>query len=235
MIPQSKGKMYVAAERGFTETDWFRSYNTFQFGAYQHLDKQPFHSLYVLNNDTLAGGKSFSLLVEKDSDIIVIPTVGAVQFSDSQNNKSTIEVGQVLRFTVVHGTTIVFENPYADDPINFLQLWLKKEIDSATQPLLTSSFNLEENRNKLEELFLKVSTDASRFFMGKFGGRQEIEYTIGCPGRGLFLYILEGAFEVAYRLLETGDALALWDIESAEIEALSNDAIILLIEMNLIP
>jgi hypothetical protein len=55
MIPQSKGKIYLAEERGLNETDWFRSYNTFNFGKYQHEFKKPFSSLYVLNEDTLGG------------------------------------------------------------------------------------------------------------------------------------------------------------------------------------
>jgi quercetin 2,3-dioxygenase len=231
MIPQSKGKMFLSAERGHTETDWFRSFNTFQFGNYQHPNKQPFHSLYVLNNDTLAGGKSFSLLVEETSDIIIIPTVGAVRYSDTANNETMIEAGQAQRFTTVKDTTITFENLNEEDPINFIQVWLKKDGSKANFSLQVLDFNLNSHKNQLVELFTSLTDQPNRFFIGKFAGREETNYIIAQQSKGLFLYVIEGAFEVAYRLLETGDALALWDMEETEIEALSNDAIILVIDL----
>ena len=63
MIPQSKGKIFLSEERGYQELDWFRSYNTFNFGKYLHEHKTAIGPLYVLNDDTLAGGRSFSLVV----------------------------------------------------------------------------------------------------------------------------------------------------------------------------
>jgi redox-sensitive bicupin YhaK (pirin superfamily) len=47
---------------------------------------------------------------------------------------------------------------------------------------------------------------------------------------GLFVFVIEGAFEVEGRLLHERDSLALWETGKAEMEALSNDAIILVIE-----
>jgi len=47
------------------------------------------------------------------------------------------------------------------------------------------------------------------------------------------IFVLEGAFEAEGRLLHSRDGLALWDTNEIEIEALSNDAIILLIEITL--
>ena len=43
--------------------------------------------------------------------------------------------------------------------------------------------------------------------------------------------MIQGAFEVQHRLLKSRDALALWNVVEVEIEALSNEAIIVLIEM----
>ena len=232
MIPQSKGKMFLAAERGHTETDWFRSYNTFQFGQYRNPNKEPFGNLYVLNNDTLAGGKSFSLQVEELSVVLVLPIVGAIDYSDSTGNKITLEVGQIQRFTTPAGATLSFKNPYADDPINFLQVWIKKEKGEAADSTETVYFDIEEKKNGLIELFA-TNTGDSRVYIGKIAGRQEVVHHVNQDKRTLFVYVLEGAFEVANRLLETGDALALWQTSEIEIEALSNDAIILMIEMEI--
>lgn len=45
--------------------------------------------------------------------------------------------------------------------------------------------------------------------------------------------MLEGAFEVQGTLLHARDGLALWETDEVEMEALSNDAIILLVELPL--
>ena len=51
------------------------------------------------------------------------------------------------------------------------------------------------------------------------------------PEAGLFVFVIEGAFEVQYRLLHPRDRLVLWEADTIEWEALSNDAVILVIEM----
>ncbi len=45
-----------------------------------------------------------------------------------------------------------------------------------------------------------------------------------------FAFVLAGAFETEGRLLHERDGLAIWDTDKIEMEALSNDAMILLIE-----
>ena len=47
------------------------------------------------------------------------------------------------------------------------------------------------------------------------------------------MFVIEGAFEVQGTLLHARDGLALWGTDKLEKEALSNDAIILLIELPL--
>ncbi|MBE7170916.1 MAG: pirin [Williamsia sp.] len=227
MLDQSQGKMFLAAERGHTETDWFRSYNTFNFGNYRHEHKAPFGPLYVLNDDTLAGGKKMTLQVEEDAVIILLPTVGAIIFIDSQGYESIVEAGQAQVYAAQKNTSILIGNPYDDALINFLQIWVRQPVMNAFEPLVTG-FDLVHNKNKLMEITGGHSLPAC--FIGKFEGRQEAIYPIR-QGNGLFVFVLEGAFEVQYRLLETRDGLALWNTQEAELEALSNDAIILLVEV----
>lgn len=229
MLDNSQGKMFLAAERGHTESDWFRSYNTFNFGNYRHEHKTPFGPLYVFNDDTLAGGKKISLLVEEDSTIILLPTVGAIIFVDSLGHESMIEAGQAQVYAAKKDTSILIGNPYDDELINFLQIWIRQPAVVRGEPLLTS-FDLVHNKNKLVEISKAGSLHKS--FIGKFGGREEAVHTLN-PGNGLFVFVLEGAFEVQYRLLETRDGLALWNAQKVELEALSNEAIILLLELPL--
>ena len=70
-----------------------------------------------------------------------------------------------------------------------------------------------------------------RGFIGQFDGREEAVYTLKDPKNGAFIFVIEGAFEVQNRLLESRDSLALWSVGNLELEALSNNALILLLEI----
>lgn len=50
---------------------------------------------------------------------------------------------------------------------------------------------------------------------------------------GIFVFVLQGAFETEGRLLHERDGLALWDVDKIEMEALSNDALVCLVECRL--
>jgi redox-sensitive bicupin YhaK (pirin superfamily) len=236
MIPQSKGKIFLSEERGLNELDWFRSYNTFNFGRYYNEYKTPFGALYVLNEDTLAGGRSFTMQVEEDSCIILIPVVGAITYKDSSGNTGLLEAGQAQLLKVPKGGYFEITNPYGSDLVKFLQLWIKTPGINATPAAQSFSFDISGHKNRLIEIFspavgaLQHSPDLPVGLIGMFAGREEATYQI-LNSNGLFAFVIEGAFEVQYRLLHAGDGLALWGLQEVELEALSNDAIILLVEV----
>jgi len=209
MVPQSKAKIFPAAERGLNESSCFRSYNSFNH-------KTPFGTLYVLNEDTLAGKHSVTMQVEHDSDIILIPVVGAIACEEI-----LVQAGQTQLLSLSGNTSFTITNPYETELVKFLQLWIK--VDNRTTARLTD-FDLEAGRNTL------VKT-GNGLLMGIFDGRTEVTYNVQQPGNALFAFVIEGAFEIQYRLLETGDSLGLWETEEIELEALSENAIILIVEM----
>lgn len=247
MVPQSQGKIFLSDERGHHELDWFRSYHTFNFGQYQQQHKAGIGPLYVLNDETLAGGKSLILAAEQDSDILLVPVVGALSLKDSAGNACIIEAGQSYLTTALAGTAIELSNPYEEDLVNFLQVWFKQDAlfrvlssegGGSVNPQLFS-FDINADKNKLIELFPAITESAHSFnkpygrqFIGKFAGRAEMIHTISSPYNGLFVFVIEGAFEVQYRLLHARDGLALWDLQEVEFEALSNDAIIWVCELS---
>ncbi|WP_343670505.1 pirin family protein [Chitinophaga sp.] len=224
MIPQSKGKMYLSDERGYNEMPWFRTYNTFNFGRYFNEHKQPFGALYVLNEDVLAGGKGFRMEVETPSDIILLPIVGTITFSTDGGHRGLLEAGQVQVLHLTPGHAFEVRNPYENDLVKFLQLWIKTPV--ATSATLTT-FDLSHK----DQLNTLVSNDTYTLSIGKFNGRAEGVYQLKDKQKGVFVFNIEGAFEVQYRLLHNGDGLGLWEVEEVEMEALSSDAIILLLEI----
>jgi quercetin 2,3-dioxygenase len=229
MIPQCPAKIFLADDRGHSEMAWFRSYNTFNFGKYNNEHKAAFGSLYVLNDDTLAGGKNLKLSIEENSHVILIPIVGAVAYTDSNGNESLLQAGEAQLCSLQQGTSITITNPYEKETINFLQVWIKNNDSLPSGEIHQTAFDLNNN-NQLILLF-KGCND-TQLSIGKYDGRAEDIYKLSKQGNSVFAFVIEGAFEVQNRLLHARDGLALWELQEVEFEALSNEAIILFVECN---
>lgn len=67
-------------------------------------------------------------------------------------------------------------------------------------------------------------------FIGLYDGRKEGVYTVSQKNRSVFGMVINGAFELQNRLLETRDALLIADTETIEFEALSENALLILLE-----
>jgi quercetin 2,3-dioxygenase len=233
MIQQSKAKMYLSGERGLNETEWFRSQNTFNFGKYFNEHKQPFGDIYVFNDDTLDGGRSLKMLIEEDSYVILLPVVGAIAYKDSSGNKSLIAAGQLQILCIDKGVTIEMGNPFKEGLVNFLQIWIRADKNFERARPRLSTYDVNQFRNNLLQVSPKYLTHSRVPFIlsiGKFSGRGETTHQLNKSDSGLFVFVIEGAFEVQGRLLHARDGLALWETGEIEMEALSNDAIIIVIE-----
>jgi hypothetical protein len=236
MIWQSKGKMFLADERGLNETEWFRSLNTFNFGRYFNEHKHPFGDIYVVNDDVLDAVRTLRMLIEEDSYVVLLPVMGAIAYRNSPDNGSLITAGQIEILTLEKGETIEISNPFDEGLVNLLQIWIKTGKSMVKKGPLFSTYNVNDCLNNLIKISPGSLSEVHFPFgisIGKFSGRGETTYQLKNKNSGLFVFVIEGAFEVEGRLLHARDGLALWEIEKVEMEALSNDAIIMAIEVQL--
>lgn len=236
MIQQAKAKIFLADERGLNETAWFSSQNTFNFGKYFNEHKYPFGNIYVVNDDTLDAGCSLKMLIEENSHIILLPVMGAITFNDSYGNKNTVAAGQTQLLTIDKGGTLEIRNPFNDGLVNFLQIWIRAAEVEETKDNHLYTYNVNENIDRLVNISTHESESTALPFsisIGKFNGRAETVYQLKNKNSGVFVFVIEGAFEVQGRLLHARDGLALWETNEVEMEALSNDAIIVVIETQL--
>ncbi|MEH6408428.1 MAG: hypothetical protein V7767_14215, partial [Leeuwenhoekiella sp.] len=129
-----------------------------------------------------------------------------------------------LEFTAGNNQILTFTNPYPENWIRFIVIIFKES--SFSKPQL-SNYNFDKQNDflpileKIEELFsIKI---------GKFDGRTDYNYLPKTGENRLFTYIIEGAFEIQNRLLEKGEGLYVKDLQIMEMEALSSEAMALLI------
>lgn len=228
----TNAKIFLAEDRGLNETPWFRSFNTFNFGQYQREHKQPFGRMYVLNDDALDGGRSMTMQIEEPSSIILLPVIGALRFKTSAGHAGTLAAGQVQLLVLSGGDQLELINPFEEDLINFLQIWIRHELP-ANAVSVSSDFDVNVFQNSLMKISPQWLGDHRLPFsisIGKFSGRGEADFYPSTADAGVFLLVLDGAFEVAGRLLHARDGLALYETTPIDIEALSYEALILVVE-----
>ena len=160
--------------------------------------------------------------VSASQTIVIIPLVGAIDLK-TKNSNEFITVNQVHLFSSEEETTFSISNPYERELVNFLQIrfYLKSNNTS------TITFDLA-SRNEVIKL-----TENENFCLsiGIFDARNEANYQIKNKNHGLFTFLLNGAFEFQNRLLENRDGLKIWDLKQIEFEALSNNAMLLIIDV----
>lgn len=232
MIKQTPGKIFLADQRGLVETSEFRRYSTFNFGVYSQEHKEPFGNLYAVNEETLGGGQRLEFTVEQASCLVLLPLIGEVAVTTAAGH-NTIRVEQLQLLTVPASTTVQLTNPYETELVTFLQLWLTAEHPVVEIYAEQVDFQLSTVENQLVPIIAGSKTNRLLPFalsIGRFAGRQEVVYPLE-KGASFFAFVLAGAFEVQGRLLHEKDGLALWDTEEVELEALSNNALLVVIEL----
>ncbi|MBS1752298.1 MAG: hypothetical protein JST63_20545 [Bacteroidetes bacterium] len=235
MIEQDSSKIFLSEERGHNESSAFRSYSTFNFGKYFNSNKEAFGALYVLNDDTIAGGCSATMVIDRDCYSIIIPLVGGMDYHDSAGNSFYISAGEVFMLPVSRGFVIALSNPYEDALVNYLHLRVKMKtyIPYNIPFIFNPDFGATGN-GFTEVISPAICRDMALPFaisLVKLRGRSDVLYSLSKASGGLYAYSIQGAFEVQYRLLQPRDGLALWDVKEIEAEALSNEAILMVIEL----
>lgn len=179
--------------------------------------------------------KSFSEVTQKPASVLekrfasgtvcVLPLVGKVVVCDSRQ-LTAVDVGQLLYRRVPTDGQLTFENEYSSEWISYL-VW---ELD-ADYPVDIDvlDFDLQASVGRL----VSIQSDTSMLFpvtaqVGMFNGRQDEILRTPTP-EDKFVFVIEGAFEVQERLLHARDGLSLPRNQLMEFEALSNNAMILVL------
>jgi hypothetical protein len=208
--------MYMGTARAKIESDCHRSLPVFNFGEFRDESRQPFGKIAIVNDETLAANRTKSYELGNCA-IVVVPMIGALVVLES-GNEHELSTGELL--SIDGRKPFSVQNPYDDQQVNYLLIGISDEFQN---PKLSS---VENKRNELQDAFEIGDTKG---FLGIFDGREKGEFA-SAKAKGLFVFVINGAFEFDDRLLETRDSVAIWDAETHDFEALSGNAILLLIE-----
>ncbi len=135
MDTSTQAQLFLADQRGCSETGFFRSYHVFNFGSYTAEARDPFGTLRVLNDNTLAAGHGITMRVEQPTDILILPLLGGLEYKSAAGN-GFLETGQAQLFSLSNGMDYAINNPYETESINYLEIWFTRSSPALT-PTIT--------------------------------------------------------------------------------------------------
>lgn len=231
-----KKVLHRAESRGHAQHGWLDSYHSFSFANYFHPERIHFGALRVLNDDRVLGGQGFGKHPHQNMEIVSIPLSGALAHKDSMGSVEVIETGDVQ---IMSAGTGVFHSEFNHDPektVNFLQIWILPQKQNI-QPRYEQQFFSEKER--LNQWQTVVSPEPGQgvwinqdawFSRVNLSADQAISYHPHDPSHGMYLFVLEGAIQVAEEELHQRDGLGVWETGELQLKA-ATAAEVLLIEV----
>ncbi|WP_091540186.1 pirin family protein [Thermoflexibacter ruber] len=223
-MQQTKGLIYLAEKRSGLQTTTLKSLQTLPASNTEINRSADLHGIHRFSDNLLLGGQSYFPAVKQAACLVLLPLTGAMEVYH-QGKSELIGIGEIAFLKIENEGKIQIENPYLDEAINFLEIWISIPPRYSWQSFL-NIFDIEKQANQL--IALPNSTLPFQLWIGKFDGRKEEILSLKKEQK-LFAFVIHGAFEFQNRLLEGRDAVCLWDCEGVEFEALANESILLLI------
>lgn len=165
---------------------------------------------------------SFRLEITENQHYFLLLLYGKLQLKEFN---ITLKAGTSVRFSSKKFNKLSLKNNLDDEQADFLLFTFNE--DQQDDFFMADSFFI----NHQNDLVMVEKNNNFRAVIGLYEGRNEDIYTSEKIENTLFTIVLNGAFEFQNRLLENRDALLLWENEDAEFEALSENALILILEL----
>ncbi|MFT4022829.1 MAG: hypothetical protein QM664_03470 [Flavihumibacter sp.] len=222
---QASAKIFLDYENGVTEDTRFRRKQVFTSAQLPLENRQPFGNLHTWNEEVLAAGASSRYHAEKDTTDVFIPVVGSLLFCNGRES-TPVAPGELLCVSSAESSNWSVSSPYteAGTLISFLHIGFRDSVNRSQNRLLGFEVAATGIANVLD-------LGSASFSITRMKGRQVTSHRLADTSGGLFVYALQGAFEVEGRLLHPGDGLALWNLTEAEAEALSEEAIVIFLDL----
>jgi redox-sensitive bicupin YhaK (pirin superfamily) len=213
-----------AAERGYADHGWLRSYHSFSFADYHDPDHMGFGPLRVINEDRVAPGMGFGTHGHRDMEIISYVLDGALAHRDSMGNGSVIRPGDVQRMSAGRGVQHSEFNESREALVHFLQIWIEPAVRGIVPGYEEKHFDAASKRGRLRlvaspdgrEDSVKVHQDAY-VYAALLDDAERAAHTVA-PGRKAYVHVARGKVLVNGQALTAGDALKATGVGSIALE-----------------
>ena len=224
---------FKGTERGSADHGWLKANFMFSFAGYYNPERMNFGALRVFNDDLVEPGKGFHTHPHDNMEIVTIPIRGKIEHRDSMGHQSIIGPGDVQVMSAGTGVFHSEMNPSDTDTLNIIQTWVFPRKKGLKPAYGEESFPIEGRTNQWQNIVgpdeaggrLMVNQDAW-YYLGNFDANQSFTLDIKGKDSGLFIFAIEGEAKVNGTLLNTRDAIGIWDTSAVNIETLQDSKFI---------
>lgn len=238
-----KTTLIRASSRGSANHGWLNTHHTFSFANYYDPNRIHFGALRVINDDIIAGGEGFGTHPHNNMEIITIPLYGDLEHKDSMGHTEVIKAGEVQVMSAGSGITHSEYNANEYKPVSLFQIWVFPSQKNVEPRYDQRQFDFIDTKNQFIQIVGPKSDSSNTalwihqdawFNIGTFDKGVNTSYQVKKKGNGVFAMVVEGEFSVEGQKLYHRDALGVWDTDSINITAESDNARILLMDVPMV-
>lgn len=212
------------AEISDVDGGWFRARWHFSFDTYHDPEYVRFGTLRVFNDDRLVPGAIWPMHPHRDIEGLTYVVEGSFRHQDDVGGPpGPLPAGSVQRMTLGRGAWHSEQNASETEPMRFIQMWIVPGEQGLEPGVEQKVFTTEDRTDRLLKVIsgdgdaVLVHQDA-HVFVSRLNPGTAVEHAVG-PGRGVYLYVIEGDANVLGERMTTGDAARIRDEASIPIRA----------------
>jgi quercetin 2,3-dioxygenase len=216
------------------EGGWFTARWHFSFDHYRDPQNNAFGAMRVFNDDRLVPGAIWPLHPHRDVEGITYVVEGTFRHEDSVGGPpGPLPAGSVQRMTLGSGAYHSEQNASADEPMRFIQIWILPNAPDLPPEVEQQVFTRDDRTDNLLKVIgpeggqhiVKVNQDAS-VYVSRLNPGIELTHRLG-PGRGAYVYLIDGEATLDDEPVVTGDAAKVADQDALHIQATAPSELIL--------
>lgn len=191
---------------------WFDARWHFSFDRYRDPENDGVGALRVFNDDRIVAGAEWPLHPHQDIESNTYVVSGHFLHADSLGNNGRLESGAAQVMTFSHDGDLHSEkNGSADEPMRFIQFWILPSERGLATTVQQRQYTLEDRTDRWLQIMGPAGTDGldlaqdARALVSHLTDAGRLEHTFD-PGRGGYLYVIDGRLSLNGDSLRTGDA-----------------------------
>ncbi len=194
------------------EGGWFEARWHFSFDRYRDPEQMGVGALRVFNDDRIVAGAEWPLHPHQDIESLTYVVEGRFLHADSLGNNGDLEAGAAQVMTFSHRGDLHSEkNGSPDEAMRFIQFWILPSVRGLETRVQQRQYGLEDRTDRWLQIIGPADTDGldlaqdARALVSHLTERGKLQHTFG-PGRGGYLYVIDGRVSLDGNSLRTGDA-----------------------------
>ena len=212
---------------------WFRARWHYSFDTYVDPEYTSFGTMRVFNDDRLVPGAVWPMHPHRDIEGLTYVVEGLFRHEDNVGGPpGPLPAGSVQRMTLGRGAYHSEQNASETEPMRFIQIWIMPAERGLPPGVEQKVFTTEDRTDTMLKAISGDDGDAvlvhqdAHVFVSRMNAGRSVEQPLA-PGRGAYLYVIEGDIGVNGERMETGSAAQITDEERVEIAASSASELIL--------